>query len=282
MESIFSGLQKLGLGDLGENDLYAEEEKAKEQKSSASAHVLPPEKDLIFEKKLPCPVCNRTFTSRVMKSSKSRLISIDLDLRTRYEGIDAIKYDVILCPHCGYASLGRYFNRVAPSQARAIQEQISGKVKLNQYPEEYYTYEEAIERYQVTLACAMVKRAKSSEKAYICLKMAWVLRGYQEELENKHQLLPKQREQLSMQEKEYLQYALRGFVNAQQAEEYPMCGMNEYTVDYLCAALAYETDQLDIASTYISRVLVSAANSRIKGRARELKELILEKRKENR
>lgn len=282
MESIFSGLQKLGLGDLGENDLYAEEEKAKEQKSSASAHVLPPEKDLIFEKKLTCPVCNRTFTSRVMKSSKSRLISIDLDLRTRYEGIDAIKYDVILCPHCGYASLGRYFNRVAPSQARAIQEQISGKVKLNQYPEEYYTYEEAIERYQVTLACAMVKRARSSEKAYICLKMAWVLRGYQEELENKHQLLPKQREQLSMQEKEYLQHALRGFVNAQQAEEYPMCGMNEYTVDYLCAALAYETDQLDIASTYISRVLVSAANSRIKGRARELKELILEKREENR
>ena len=46
----------------------------------------------------------------------------------------------------------------------------------------------------------------------------------------------------------------------------------------LIAALAYETDQFDIANKMISELLMSrTANSRIKDKARALKELVAEK-----
>ncbi|MFG6355621.1 MAG: DUF2225 domain-containing protein [Acetatifactor sp.] len=274
---IFSGLKDLGLGDLENSDLFAEEEKAEEK---AAEPAQPEETDYIYDKSFTCPVCDGQFTSRVMKTGKAKLVSMDLDLRPRYVGIDATKYDVELCPHCKYAALTRYFTALTAGQIHLIKEQISTKVKLQSHSEDYYTYEEAMERYKIALVCAMVKKAKNSEKAYICLKSAWLLRGYAEELENKRQLLPQQREELAAQEREYLQNAFKGFVEAQKSERYPMCGMDEYTMDYLTAALAYEVGELDTSSQYVSRLLASMANNRVKDKARDLKELIVAKKRE--
>ena len=274
---IFSGLKNLGLGELEDSDLFAEEEKAEQ---AAAEPAQPEEKDFIYEKSYTCPVCDKTFSSRVMKTGKAKLVSMDLDLRPRYVGIDATKYDVELCPHCKYAALTRYFTALTEGQIHLIKEQISNKVKLQPHSEDYYTYEEAIERYKIALVCAMVKKAKNSEKAYICLKSAWLLRGYREELESRRQLLPQQREELTQQETEYLENAFKGFVEAQKSERYPMCGMDEYTMDYLTAALAYEVGELDMSSQYVSRLLASMANNRVKDKARDLKEMIVAKRKE--
>lgn len=274
---IFSGLKNLGLGDLEGSDLFAAEEKPEQ---AAAEPVQPEEKDFIYDRSFTCPVCDSTFTSRVMKTGKAKLVSMDLDLRPRYVGIDATKYDVELCPQCKFAALTRYFVAMSTNQIHLIKEQITPKVKLQPHPEDYYTYEEALERYKIALVCAMVKKAKNSEKAYICLKSAWLLRGYREELENKRQLLPQQREDLTQQEMEYLQNAFKGFVEAQKTERYPMCGMDEYTMDYLTAALAYEVGELDTASRYVSRILASAANNRVKDKARDLKEYIVAKKKE--
>ena len=118
-----------------------------------------------------------------MKTGKARLLGTDQDLRAKYEGIDAVKYDVILCPHCGYAALNRYFNNITKVYAKLIKENISSKVQLHTYDDDIYTYEEAIERYKLCLANAVVKRTHASEKAYICLKSGWLMRGYHEYLE---------------------------------------------------------------------------------------------------
>ncbi len=274
---IFPGLKNLGLGDLEGSDLFAAEEKPEQ---AAAEPAQPEEKDFIYDKSFTCPVCDSTFTSRVMKTGKAKLVSMDLDLRPRYVGIDATKYDVELCPQCKFAALTRYFTAMSASQIHLIKEQITPKVKLQPHKEDYYTYEEAIERYKIALVCAMVKKAKNSEKAYICLKSAWLLRGYREELESKRQLLPQQRDDLMTQEREYLQNAFKGFVEAQKSERYPMCGMDEYTMDYLTAALAYEVGELDTSSQYVSRILASAANNRVKEKARDLKDSIVAKKKE--
>lgn len=274
---IFSGLKNLGLGDLEGKNLFEEETKTAEQ---AAEPPQPEEKDFILDKSFTCPVCDKNFTARVMKTGKAELVSMDLDLRPRYVGVDATKYDVELCPHCGYAALTRYFTALTSGQIHLINDQISNKVKLQQYTEEYYTYEEAMERYKVALACAMVKKAKNSEKAYICLKSAWLVRGYREELESKRQLSPEQKVELNGLEMEYLQNAFKGFVEAQKSERYPMCGMDEYTMDYLTAALAFEVGELDVASQCVSRLLASMANNRVKDKARDLKDLIVAKKKE--
>ena len=60
---------------------------------------------------------------------------------------------------------------------------ISANFRPHTEYKELYTYDEALERYKVALANAIVKLAKPSEKAYICLKTAWLLRGKGEKLD---------------------------------------------------------------------------------------------------
>jgi hypothetical protein len=58
-----------------------------------------------------------------------------------------------------------------------------------------------------------------------------------------------------------------------------MCGMDENTMTILVAELARKKGNLDEASRWVSRVLVSRdASERIKERARDIKELIKEGR----
>ena len=57
--------------------------------------------------------------------------------------------------------------------------------------------------------------------------------------------------------------------------------MDEITVEYLIAVLAMEHDQFDISSRIISNLLVSTtATTRMKDKARDLKEALLVKMKE--
>lgn len=145
--------------------------------------------------------------------------------------------------------------------------------------QETYSYEDALYRYKLCLANAVVKKSKASEKAYICLKAGWLLRSWQESLKaSEEETDPKKLEDLKGQEQEFLKSAMDGFFAAREAEGYPMCGMDETTVDYLSAVLAMDYGQLEIASKIISSIIMSpSANARMKDRARDVKEMILAK-----
>ncbi len=281
MAGILSGLKSLGLDKLEGLEIYEEEENKglKIQKKAEPKEVaVLEEKDFLLDKTFSCPVCDKQFSSKVMKTGKAKPIGTDIDLRYRYEGIDSIKYDLVTCPRCGYAALIRYFTTTIAAQAKLIKASIYGKVKLQEMKGETYSYEDMLERYKLALACAIVKKAKDSEKAYICLKTAWLLRGYAEELELKNELTEPLRQELKEQELEYIQNALEGFVSAVQKESTPICGMDTLTMDYLIAALAYQVKKDDIAAKKLAEILVSnAANERVKNRARELKQLVLDR-----
>lgn len=274
MAGLLSGLSGLGLGNLENMDIYKNEEKEKQKKEAAVQKV--EEKDLIYDKTFECPVCGESFSSKIMKSGKARLLKTDQDLRPQYDGIDAAKYDVELCPHCGYAALSRYFTTVGSAQAKLIREHISQRVQLHPHTGDTYSYEEAVNRYKLALANAVVKRAKASEKAYICLKSAWLLRGYAESLEKEEEADRKKLAELRAQEAEYLENAYNGFTEAMQTEDFPMCGMDELTVEYLIGVLAARFKKYDVASKMVAAILTSpTANNRTKDKARELKEQIL-------
>lgn len=279
MAGILSGLESLGLGKLEGLEIYSEEDgKKSEVHEAAQAKEVLEEKDFIYDKTFTCPICDKQFASKVMKTGKTKLSGTDIDLRYRYEGIDSIKYDLITCPRCGYAALNRYFSTLISAQAKLIKDNIYGKVKLQELKGETYSYEDMLERYKLALVCAIVKRAKDSEKAYVCLKTAWLLRGYAEELELKNELTDQMRQELKEQELEYIQNALDGFISAVQKENSPICGMDSLTMDYLIAALAYQVKKDEIAAKKLSEILVSnTANERVKNRARELKQLVLER-----
>lgn len=273
--NLLAGLSKLGLGNLENTSIYeAPKDDKQDGKQEKEVHKVE-EKDLIFDRTFECPLCDAKVTSKVMKSGKAKLLRTDKDLRPVYEGIDAQKYDVVVCPHCGFSAITRYFVPMSAGQAKLIKENISSKVHLTPHTGEIYTYEQALERYQLALANAVVKQGKASEKAYCCLKAAWLLRGWQEELaadeENKEKIA-----ELKEAEKEYLQNAMDGFSTAKASESFPVCGMDENTVDYLLAVLSFWAGKYDVASRLIAALLTSpTASARVKDKARDLKDEIV-------
>lgn len=278
--SIFDGLGKFGLGDLQESNLF-EEEKKHEQGAKAAATVKTPEEleaEILLDKKYKCPQCDKDFTSKVVRSGKAKPIGQDIDLRAKFENIDCTKYDVIMCPHCGYAALPRFFNSCTPPQLKLIKDNISLKFQPKEYKGAIYTYEEALERYQMALINALVKKAKASEKAYICLKSSWVIRGKIESLDPEKDA--EEIKKLQEQEKEFNKNAFDGFANARSTESYPMCGMDEYTIDYLIAVLAMKNEKYDVALRMLSGVITArTVNKRLKERAQDLKEVIVKEKK---
>lgn len=280
MAGLLSGLEQFGLTNLENMNLYEEEKKAEQGAERKAAPVMQ-EQDFLFDKSFTCPICDREFKARTVKIGKAKLAGSDLDLRPRYEQIDLLKYDVIMCPSCGYAALSRFFKFLTSPQAKNIQKTISATFKPQKETQEIYTYDEALERYKLTLANAIVKQAKASEKAYICLKTAWLLRGKTEHLDKNLPDYEAQKKQCEEEENEFLRNALEGFLAARQTESFPMCGMDEPTVDYLIAVTAMRFEQYDVSSRLIAGILTSAsANPRMKDKARDVKEMLMKKIKE--
>lgn len=283
MAGLLDGLEKMGLKNLEGMDLYDKPEKEKEAKAGAAPQApVVKEADFLFDKAYVCPVCEGKIKGRTLRAGRARVIRTDMDLRPVYENIEPLKYDPIICPQCGYSALARFFPTLTQTQIKDIKENICKSFQAQIKEQETYSYEDAIYRYKLCLANAIVKRAKASEKAYICLKAGWLLRSWQEKLaEEKTPENEKKCEELKAQEQEFLKNAMDGFLAARQNEGYPMCGMDESTVEFLVAVLSMQFGQLDVASRIISTIITSpSANNRMKDKARDVKDMILAKMKE--
>lgn len=272
MGNIFSGLESLGLNINKDICVYEKdkpEARVDGKQSEKPKELL--EEDLLFDKTYTCPVCDAEFKSKMVRTGKAKMLSADTDLRPKYQGIDPLKYDAVLCPKCGYASLNRYFNFVMSAQAKMIKEQISKSFQYALEDDKVYSYDEAITRHKMALLNTVVKKGKTSERAYTCLKLAWLFRGKREEaLKNgakNEEVLPYAKEEL-----QFLENAYEGFESAFSKETFPMCGMDQYTVMYILAELARRIGKVDEAKRWVSKVLVARdANRRIKEKALDLK-----------
>jgi uncharacterized protein (DUF2225 family) len=278
MANLFSGLEAFGLGKMSDLEVYAPEDKSSKKPGDGaeSEEKKVVEADLIFDKSYTCPVCDKEFKAKTVKTGKVKLISADTDLRPKYQLVDSLKYDAIVCPHCGYSALNRFFNYMTSAQAKLIKEQISSSFKGIGTDGEVFSYDDAIARHKLALVNTIVKKSKLSERAYTCLKTAWLLRGKAESLAaengeaNKDTIAQLQKEEL-----EFLTNAYEGFLEAFSKELFPMCGMDENTMTYLVADLARRVGKYEESSRWISKVLIARdANERIKTKARELKELL--------
>lgn len=285
MSDLLSGLGSLGLGDLKGMELF-EESKEEEKVAAVAEETVVDETEFLIERSYECPVCGRKFKVLMPKTGRAKLASTDMDLRPVHEHVDLTKYDVIVCQNCGYAVLSRYHVGLTDKQKKTILEKISHNYKSDTTKKTVYSYEDALARYQLALVNAIVRQAKHSEKAYICLKAGWLMRGYAEWLLTKEgqqtENAAQKREQALKMEDDYLKNAFEGFQSAMAHEMFPIAGMDESTINYLLAALAYRFDRLDIAGTLVSKILTSpTAGARTKDRTRDLKDLVVAKLKES-
>ena len=283
---LLSGLEKFGLEQMDTTNLFEDEKKPKaEQQGQADApkeekHL---ETEFLLLKSIRCPVCDHVFRTRLVKTGLVKRLEPDFDLRPRFAYIDTNKYDVSSCPKCGYTAINRYFSHITSGQVKLIDQGVHSKFKANTLVNaedalEAYTYEEAIEYCKLALYCTMVKRGSTSEKAYECLKLSWLYRGWREKLEsegtNDRELLSN----VKAEEDAYYKQSYEGFMKAIASESFPMCGMEESTVNILLANMAFKLEKYDASSKLVSAILASRVASRsVKDRAMTLKEEIIKK-----
>lgn len=292
---ILSGLKNFGVdmdGDIyGDNKAkqQAEEEAqtaarlaaADEARKAAEAAKKKQDEEpsLLLARSYECPVCDRPFKSLGVKANRARMVNSDIDLRPVYEPVDMLKYAVIACPNCGYAALTRNFQNITTNQKKVVREKICGNFKpiRNNDAKTVYSYDDAMGRYQMAFATAMATVAKPSEKAYLCLSMSWLARGQRKSLADTDFDYIKKLDECKVAERELQRKALEGFIYARQTEDYPMCGnMDQYTVDYIIAAMYFKTREFESAMKLLPDILVSSsANRRVKEKARDLKDRIL-------
>ncbi|HHT97829.1 MAG TPA: DUF2225 domain-containing protein [Clostridiales bacterium] len=278
MTNLFSGLEEFGFDNISNLNIYEDKkEKVDKKVTKEKEEVKIYEEDFIFDKTFKCPSCDTEFKSKFIKTGRVKLLSLDTDLRPRYQDVDSLKYDVVVCPSCGYAAITRYFTYLTRTQIKLVREQITSSFRGIKNDESTISYDDAIIRHKLALVSAIVKKGKTSERAYTCLKLAWLLRGKRETLPEN---TPDYKDEVKVLEKEetaFIMNAYQGFKQAFAMEPFPMSGMDEITVTLLVAELARRTGNNSEAARWISKILISReANDRIKDRAREIKDLLVD------
>ena len=267
--SLFSGLKEFGFDEDLDMDLYDEEllkMKKKVRKKSSKRDT-----DYLLKKSIVCPCCGIDFDALVVRPGKITLKGHDEDLRPLYEELDPLKYDVLLCPICGYASSAKNFDATNQVQRQKISNYITPWFTGADFDGYAYSYDIAILRYRMALLCDIISDSKNSQRAYTCLKLAWVIRG---KLENEYDYLNlSERKHLEADELEFLKCAYEGFDIAYDTEQFPVCGMDEITVMYLLAVLAYRLQDYDNAVRFIYLILGNNnASQKVKDKILELKD----------
>lgn len=260
MKDIFSGLDDLGFENISSVELYekSKEEELEKEIENASEKSLQKELLHLYDKKVTCPVCGETFSAKAVKTSSYRMKSKDSDFFIKYDLINPYFYDVWLCNSCGYTAMKADFEKIKSFQKDLIKQNVTPKWKGRVYTEPY-DVNAAIERYKLSLLNYYFMESVASKKAMTCLKLAWMNRLIEDDKA----------------EREYLSQALKGFNDAYFNEDFPIYGMDKFTVMYLIGELNRRLGNDSEAMLWFSKVITTpSVNKRLKDLARDQKDLV--------
>lgn len=195
--------------------------------------------DSIYDKEIICPVCSKKTTVTKVKAKACKVSSRDTDFCVYYEGVNPIFYDVWVCENCGYASMNDKFETIGSRDCNLIREVITPKwVKHSMSGER--SIESAIESFKLVLLNLQVRKAKSSEFAKVCLRIAWLYRINNDE-----------------RELDFLKYALRYYNDTYEKERFPVDKLDEFTCMYMIAELYRRVGDNEEAVKWFSRIISS-------------------------
>lgn len=244
------------------------------------------EKKYIFTKKMTCTNCGKKFEDLRVLNGKLRRKESDPDLRPRFQFIDSLKYGATVCPHCGYGAPAKNFERLNSLQQKRIREKITSQfMPRDPSVPETLDYASAIGQHEIALVCAMAMDVPVSEQAYLCLQISWLIRGRLEEAAAEAQagneaLTEAAAGQLKEKEERFYRQAYDGLAKAATQEDFPICGMDESTYDYLLAVLSFHFKEYDVATRYCGSVVqAKGVSAKLKDKALMLKDDIVAAKK---
>lgn len=133
-----------------------------------------PTDDVVYMKKITCPVCINSIEIQVVRYTKLAIDKIDLDSRKHFVGFEPIWYSVQICPNCKYASLIEDFDKI-PEKAKSsvAQKLIELKLGIDSDFTTKRTIDQVFTLYYLALYCIEGLNNKSQE-CKLWLRLAWL------------------------------------------------------------------------------------------------------------
>lgn len=197
----------------------------------------------LYNKSLVCPVCSKKIEVTKVKSKECVISSRDTDFCIYYEGINPIFYDSWVCEYCGYASLSDQFENLSHVYAKVININISHNWKPRKFCGER-DIDKSIEAYKLALLSLNCIKAKASELAKVCIRIAWLYRLKKDE-----------------NEMVFLNHALNCYREVYEKENLPVGKLDKATCIYMIAELSRRLEKYEDAVFWFSKV-ISLAEAR--------------------
>lgn len=210
--------------------------------------------DAYYKKTLKCPVCLFKFSSTRIKTKAVKVISKDEDFCNHYEDYNPLYYEIFICPSCGYGASSNSFDAI-DEREKAILAEAFKKREVGRDFGGIRNHIDALDSFKIALFTANLKRARCSIIAGLSLKTAWLYRFEKDE-----------------NEKDFLEMALKYYIEAYNTEDFDDVGIGELTVIYLIGELYRRTGKYKDAIKWFNIVinhLDKNNNKRIEKLARE-------------
>lgn len=193
--------------------------------------------DPLYQVEKTCPICEKKF-----KATKTRgqaiTVKTDTDFCTHFQELNPYYYAIWVCSNCGYAAHEERFFSLLESGRNKLKQFLSGK-QVNLDFSGPRTWDQAVTSHKLAIYYANLISLPSSHIASLELRLAWLYREKEMELE----------------EKELISRALEDYKTAFMKEQTPIGNLTEVTLTYLIGELLRRIGKYDESLTYLSRVV---------------------------
>lgn len=202
--------------------------------------------DELYDKNVKCPVCDIEFKTKKVRTSRLRLIKRDKDFLSYYKGENPLKYNIFVCPHCGYAASESKYNSITDKDREIILKEVTSKWNSRDYGDKR-TVDDAIETYKLALYIGQLLDYKRIDLGSLCLSIAWLYR-IKEDLEE---------------EKRFLKLTKNLFEEGYYKETLEDTNMEELRLDYLLGEISRRLEDKEDALKWFNTTL---SNPRLKSK----------------
>ncbi|MFA9557539.1 DUF2225 domain-containing protein [Evansella sp. AB-rgal1] len=197
---------------------------------------LPP----LYDKTIPCPICNKEFSSKKVRSKAIRMEKIENDFYTEYKdpSTNPNLYEVYVCPTCGFSFTDQFRKILNNGEKKQFLENVS-KNWVSQSFGDARSYQEAIHAYKLALLSGMETNQYPVILGGICLRISWLCRFLHFEEE----------------ESRFVSLALTQYENSYMEGDFKDTSMSELKLLFFLGVLSKKVGKIENATKYFSKVV---------------------------
>jgi uncharacterized protein len=195
--------------------------------------------DALYAKKVNCPFCGNDFSSLRVRSRFSAPYKIDSDFCPHYKEGDSNPhfYFVKVCPECGFSFTDEFSNTFPSGTKELIKFKITVGWKKKEFGQ-VRDVQKAIESIKLAIYSATLKKEKHSVLAGLCLRLAWIYRTENNEVE----------------EERFMKLALQEYEESFLYSDFKGTSMSELRVLFLLGELSRRLREFKKAVSYFSKI----------------------------